>query len=165
MKPISMERLGLVREVEEFLYLEAALADANEYDKWFALWSQDLVYWVPCNRDDISPSKEVSLIYDDRSRLEERLFRLQTKHAHSQSPKSHLTRTVGNVALENFDAESGGTVHSRFFLAEVRLGRTTVWAGRQVFQLERVEGSFKIRHKHVFLVNNDSTMGNLTFLI
>lgn len=164
MKPISLAQLGLVREVEEFLYLEAALADANDYDKWFALWSKDLVYWAPCNGDDITPSKEVSLIYDDRPRLEERLYRLQTKHAHSQSPKSHLTRTIGNVTLENFD-DSGGTVHSRFFLAEVRLGRTTVWAGRQVFNLERVEGTFKIRQKNVFLVNNDSTMGNLTFLI
>lgn len=165
MKPTSLAQLGLVREVEEFLYLEAALADANDYDKWFALWSKELVYWVPCNGDDITPSKEVSLIYDDRPRLEERLYRLQTKHAHSQSPKSHLTRTIGNVTLENFDADSGGTVHSRFFLAEVRLERTTVWAGRQVFNLERVEGIFRIRQKNVFLVNNDSTMGNLTFLI
>lgn len=165
MNPVSLQHLGLVREVEEFLFKEAALADANEYEKWFALWSQDLVYWVPCNADDISPAKEVSLIFDDRSRLEERIFRLQTKHAHSQSPKSTLTRTVGNITLENFDATSGGTVHSRFFLAEVRLGRTTVWAGRQVFTLERVNGTFKIRQKNVFLVNNDSVMGNLTFLI
>lgn len=165
MSPHHVERLALVRELEELLYQEAALADAHEFNRWFALWTEKLIYWVPCNSDDISPDRQVSLIYDDRSRLEERLFRLQTKHAHAQSPKSRLSRTIGNVTLGEFDPGKGGEVHSRFFLAEVRMDRTTVWAGRQVHILERVDGKWKIREKHVFLANNDSIMGNLTFLI
>ncbi|CAN7592186.1 aromatic-ring-hydroxylating dioxygenase subunit beta [Variovorax paradoxus] len=165
MSNMQLERLLVIREIEEFIYHEAALADAHQYEQWLSLWSEELLYWAPCNRDDIAPDREVSLIYDDRPRLEERIFRLQTKHAHSQSPKSHLSRTIGNVTLGDYDLAKGGEVHSRFFLAEDRLDRTTVWAGRQVHVLEKRDGQFHIRAKHVFLVNNDSPMGNLTFLI
>ncbi len=161
----SAERLGLIREVEDLLYREAELADTHAYDEWLALWTKDVLYWVPCNSDDIDPMRHVSLIYDDRERLEERLFRLKTKHAHSQNPRSRLIRTVSNVCLQEFDAASGGTVTSRFVLGEVRLERQTEWIGRMKHVLARESGELRIREKQVFLVNNDIPMGNLTFVI
>lgn len=162
---LTLSRLVLVREVEELLFLEADLADSHRYDDWFALWCEQLRYWVPCNSDSTDPSRQVSLIYDDRGRLEERLFRLKTKHAHSQIPRSRLSRTVSNVRLDDFDSNRGGVVTSRFFLGEERLDRLTMWVGRQTHVLERVDDGFKIREKRVLLINNDSPMGNLTFLI
>ncbi|MFN0305782.1 MAG: aromatic-ring-hydroxylating dioxygenase subunit beta [Burkholderiales bacterium] len=161
----SAERLGLIREVEDLLYREAELADTHAYDEWLGLWTNDVLYWVPCNNDDIDPMKQVSLIYDDRERLEERLFRLKTKHAHSQNPRSRLIRTVSNVCLHEFDAATGGTVTSRFVLGEVRLERQTEWIGRMKHVLVRADGALRIREKRVFLVNNDIPMGNLTFVI
>lgn len=157
--------LGLVRGIEEFLYQEAELADAHQYPEWLALWTPEVLYWVPCNADEIDPAHQVSLIYDDRPRLEERLFRLQTKHAHSQNPRSRLTRTVANVRLRDFDPGRGGVVTSRFHLTEVRLDRLTVWAGRQQHRIERHEGVWRMREKRIYLVNNDSPMGNMTFII
>ena len=164
-RSVSLEQLGLVRELEEFLYFEAELADAHQFDAWSALWTTELRYWVPCNSDNIDPQRQVSLIFDDRPRLEERLFRLKTKHAHSQNPRSRLSRVVSNVRLHDFDPEKGGVISSRFNLSEVRLDRLTVWAGRQHHVLERHADGWRIREKHVFLVNNDSPMGNLTFVI
>ncbi|HVN28357.1 MAG TPA: hypothetical protein VMT64_07715, partial [Candidatus Binataceae bacterium] len=56
-------------------------------------------------------------------------------------------------------------VSSHFVLGEVRLDRQTVWIGRSLHTLIQRPGGFKMREKKVELLNNDSPMGNLTFLI
>jgi 3-phenylpropionate/cinnamic acid dioxygenase small subunit len=146
-----LEDLNLVRSVERFLYREADLMDNHRYDDWLALWDQQLRYWVPCNQYEINPSREVSLIFDDRERLEDRLARLKGRHAHAQRPRSRLMRVISNV-----EVESGGDetlkASSQFVLGEVRLDRQVVLFGR----------SF---HTIVHLLNNDTPMGNVTFLV
>jgi len=44
---------NLTDHVTKFLYLEADLMDEHRFDEWLALWSSELLYWVPCNDDDI----------------------------------------------------------------------------------------------------------------
>ena len=155
-----------LREVELFLFREARLADEHQYKEWFTLWTEELLYWVPCNSDEAAVGRKVALINDNRAELDERLFRLGTKFAHAQSPKSRLTRVIGNVVLEAWDAASGGTVTSRFSLTEVRNNRQLNFAGRQTHLLERdASGALRMREKHVFLANHDIPMPNLTFII
>ncbi len=154
-----------LREVELLLFHEAELADANRYKDWLALWAKDILYWVPCNADDIDRSRHISLIHDHRAALEDRVFRWGTKHAHAQRPLSKLTRLVSNVVLADYDAGVGGKVTSRFIASEVRRDRTTIWTGRMHHLLVREEGQLRIKEKHVFLVNNDAVMANMTFII
>ncbi len=154
-----------LREVELFLFHEAALADANRYEEWLALWTEELLYWVPCNADDLDPQRKISLIYDQRPQLEDRIFRLGTRHAYAQRPRSRLTRVVANIVLEDYDAAVGGWVSSRFIATEIRHNTQTLWSGRMRHQLTRVDGALRLREKHVFLLNNDTPMGNLTFII
>ena len=75
--------------VEAFLYHEARLADENRYDEWFALWTEDVCYWVPVNVDDYDPDEHVSILYDNRDRLQDRIDRLKSGGAWSQEPQ-HL---------------------------------------------------------------------------
>ena len=155
-----------LREVELLLFREAELADANLYQEWLALWARELLYWVPCNADDIDPARHISLIYEDRPKLEERIFRLGTKHAHSQRPQSKLTRLVSNIVLgDGYDAALGGAVTARFAAVEMRRDRPTIWSGRTRHVLVREDGRLRIKEKHVFLVNNDAPMSNMTFVI
>ena len=44
------ERADLQFEVEQFLYQEAALLDAREFDKWLKLLTDDIHYWMPIRR-------------------------------------------------------------------------------------------------------------------
>jgi 3-phenylpropionate/cinnamic acid dioxygenase small subunit len=155
-----------LREVELFLYREAQLADANKYDEWLALWADDLLYWVPCNGDDIDPQRTISMIYDDRPQLEDRIYRLGTKHAYAQRPKSRLTRLISNIVLEeDYDPLIGGTVSSHFIVMELRLNKQSLWGGRVRHILARAKDDLFIREKHVFLNNNDTPIGNMTFII
>lgn len=154
-----------LRDVELLLFREAELADNNDYQAWLGLWAPELLYCVPCNDDTITPASRIALIYDDRPKLEERIFRLGTRHAHSQRPRSRLTRVVSNIVLGEYDPATGGSVTARFVAAEVRRDRQTLWAGSTRHTLVRDGAGLKIREKFVYLVNNDAPMPNLTFVI
>jgi benzoate/toluate 1,2-dioxygenase beta subunit len=87
----------LRRRVEEFLYQEAKLIDEHRYEEWLALWSEDALYWVPCNSDDADPMRQAMIIYDNRARLEERVYRLTSGAAWAQQPQSRTRRLISNV--------------------------------------------------------------------
>jgi benzoate/toluate 1,2-dioxygenase subunit beta len=152
------------RRVENFLYREARLMDENAYAEWLSLWAEEALYWVPCNVDDPDPNLQVSAIYDDRRRLEERIGRLRDGPAYAQDPKSRMRRVISNIEIEE---GAGGdiTTYSNFVLAELRRGVQDVFAGRAIHKLRRDGESYKITFKKVLLVNNDEPIENLTFLI
>lgn len=152
------------QQVEQFIYDEAQLMDEHRYDEWLALWADDALYWVPSGRDDIDPQREVSLIYDDRVRLQVRIARLKSGFAHAQEPKSRMRRVVSNFAIEE-EQNNEILVRSNFLLAELRRGKQDIFAGRTTHRLRPHEGSFKLVSKKVLLVNNDEYIENLTFLI
>ena len=150
--------------IESFLYREARLMDEHQYDAWLALWTDEALYWVPSNRDDIDPTREMSLIYTDRQGLEERIMMLKSEDQLSQEPKSRLRRLVSNVECE--ESENGEvTVYANFDLTEFRRGRQQIYAGRTIHTLRRAGESFKIALKKVLLVRNDDYLCNLTFLL
>jgi 3-phenylpropionate/cinnamic acid dioxygenase small subunit len=152
-------------KIEWFLYHEADLMDGHQYDDWLALWTDDCLYWVPSNLDDYDPSRHVSILYDDRTRLEDRITQLKSSSRWSQEPKSRMCRLISNIEVE--EGQDGEiTVNSRFILIELRRGEQDTFAARQVHKLRSDgNGSFKIAFKKVMLVNNDEVIGNLTFLL
>jgi 3-phenylpropionate/cinnamic acid dioxygenase small subunit len=156
--------VDLHHAVEQFLFREARLMDANDYDAWLELWAPECTYWVPCNDEGNDPTAKVSLIYANRRLIEDRVWRLKGLHAHTQRPRSRLTRVLSNVELGRVDA---GEVmaYSTFMLTEVRKDETHVWAGRNEHVLLRADDGFRIASKKVILVNDDIAMSNLTFII
>jgi benzoate/toluate 1,2-dioxygenase beta subunit len=151
-------------KVESFLYREARLMDESAYDEWLSLWTDDALYWVPCNRDDSDPAREISAVYDDRARLQTRIDRLKSGVAFAQEPKSRMRRLISNIEIE--DAGNGDLmVSSNFILVELRRSKQDVFAGRTIHRLRPEGDSFRISHKKVLLVNNDEVIDNLTFLI
>lgn len=150
--------------VEDFLFHEADLMDDFQLEPWLALWTEDACYWVPCNgRDGGDPTREVSLIYDDYTRLQDRVWRLVSPAAHSQRPRSRMRRVVGNIRFELREGE----VHTRsnFVLAELRRGHQEVWSGVSRHCLVPAGERFRIRAKTVLLTQSDEAIDNLTFLL
>jgi 3-phenylpropionate/cinnamic acid dioxygenase small subunit len=151
-------------EAAQFLFEEAEMMDHHRFDEWLALWCDESRYWVPCNSEALDPTKSISLIYENREQLEDRVFRLKGRHAHAQSPRSRLMRVVSNIVIES-QSEDVVVVRSHFVLGEVRGGRQETLFGRNRHVLARESSGLRIREKHVFLLNNDITMNNVTFLI
>jgi len=138
--------------------------DENAYDEWLSLWTDDALYWVPCNRDDSDPAREISAIYDDRTRLQGRIDRLKSGVAFAQEPKSRMRRLISNIEIA--EAPNGDlTVSSNFILVELRRSKQDVFAGRTIHRLRPEGDGFRISNKKVLLVNNDEVIDNLTFLV
>jgi len=151
--------------IERFLYHEARLMDNHRYDDWHALWAEDgqVTYWVPCNDDDIDPKSNVSIIYDTRTQLRNRITRLrETLWLREQAPR--LRRVVSNVAIESETADEVA-VSSNFILAQLHRHNQYLWAGTSIHRLVPAGDGFRIRSKKVVLLNNNEPMPNLMFLI
>jgi benzoate/toluate 1,2-dioxygenase beta subunit len=152
------------QKIENFLYREARLMDEHAYDQWLALWTDDALYWIPCNEDDFDPERHVSIVYENKARLEDRIARLKSGAAYAQDPKSRLSRVVSNVEIEG-ENDIETIVHSTFNVTALRRGRMDIFAGRAIHKLHRQGDSFRIAYKKVLLINNDMVINNLTFLI
>src|SRR5579862_689227 len=150
--------------IEAFIYREARLMDEHRYAEWLALWAEDAQYWVPCNADDIDPSREVSIIYDDRDRLVQRIERLISGSVLAQDPQPRMRRLVSNIEIAA-DTSAELTVCSNFILTIAKRDIQQLWAGRSIYTLRHDGDSFKIARKKVLLVNADQEMPLLQFLI
>ena len=157
--------MGIKRQqIEDFIYREARLMDEHQYDEWLALWTDDAVYWVPSNNDELDPMQSVSIIYDDRGRISDRIDRLKSGMAYAQKPPSRMRRVVSNLEVE----EGGNdevTVYSNFVLTEIRRGIRNIWCGRTVHRLRMENGDLKMGFKKVLLLENDVEIPSLVFLI
>jgi 3-phenylpropionate/cinnamic acid dioxygenase small subunit len=153
-------------QVETFLFEEADIADSHRYEDWLALWADDAFYWIPANDEygAADPDLHVAIIHENYTKLEDRIRRLGSGYAHVQSPRSRISRVIGNIRMRA--REDGLTeVHSTFSLTEFRRQKFAFYAGRQVHWLRPHEKSFLIVRKEVHLINNDGFMGNMTFLL
>jgi len=149
--------------IEEFLFHEAKLIDEHRYDEWLALWTEDGLYWVPCNSDDANPARQAMIIYDNRARLDERVYRLTSGAAWAQQPRSRTRRLISNVEVRETDG--GYAVESNCLIAELRRSRQDLFAARILHTLRPAGDSFRIALKKVLLLNNDEAIDNLTFLV
>lgn len=151
-------------DVERFVLLEARLMDQHEYDRWFDLWDDDGLYWVPCGDDDSDPARHVTIVYERKPQLADRIWRLKGKHAHAQRPRSKLLRIVSNIEIDREDGDEV-TVRSAFVLGEVRNGMQTSYFARTEHVLVRTGDGFRMKQKKVLLLTNDVPLGNLAFLL
>lgn len=160
------DRLATRLAVEDLLFREADCADEHRFDDWLELWDAEgaIRYWVPAGSDDVDPARAISIIFDDRARIEDRIFRLKSRSAHAQRPRSRMRRVVSNIVI---DADDGQhiDVRANFILAELRQGHQDVFNGRSLYRLVRRDGELRISQKKVLLINNDGFIDNLSFLI
>jgi benzoate/toluate 1,2-dioxygenase beta subunit len=153
-----------VGQVGNFLYREALLMDEHRFDEWLSLWSDPAQYWIPCNADDIDPTRQVSIIYDDRVRLGQRIDRLKSGSVQAMDPRPRMRRLISNIEVDSAGPDEL-TVGSNFILCMARSGTQQMWSGRTIHLLRRDGSSFKIAKKKVLLINNDQEMPLLQFLI
>lgn len=164
MTVLALEDDVLLREVTRFIYREARLQDDHDYDAWEALWADDGIYWIPANGDGGNPEQEMSLVYDNRSRIALRIRQLHTGKRHTQSPRSRLRRVVSNIELLGREGDSI-RVTANAIVYESNSRGETVWPSRNEYVLRREGGDFRMSLKKVILVNNDKPLYTLSFLI
>lgn len=163
--PADVDRL----EVEQFLFREARYADESDYDAWEALWTDDALYWVPANGADTDPRRQMSIIYDNRSRIRTRLKQARTGRRYAAAPTSNLRRALSNIEFLGSRTTSDGyvdiEVSANFFLIESRSRADHLWAGRVTYRIRRTEQGLRLSYKKVVLVDNEKPIPTMGFLI
>ena len=149
--------------IEAFLFLEARLMDENRYADWLGLFAEECEYWIPSNEEDVDPSKHVSIMYCDRSMLNNHIERLIQGKAFAQSPQSRMRRIVGNIEI--MEGSDFWQVENNFIIMEVRNHTQRLHGGRSHYDLVQVGDEIRIKAKRVLLVGIDEHQESVTFLI
>jgi 3-phenylpropionate/cinnamic acid dioxygenase small subunit len=161
---MTPEQRATLEDVTQFIVHEARLQDEHRYDEWEALWTDDGLYWVPAHGDDIDPEQQMSIIYDNRSRIALRIRQFHTGKRFSQTPPSRLRRLVSNVEVLSDD---GGVIcaAANALVFESHTRGDTLWASRNEYTLRREGADLRMARKKVMLVNNHQALYSMAFLI
>ncbi|WP_334192634.1 aromatic-ring-hydroxylating dioxygenase subunit beta [Pararhodobacter sp.] len=166
-KPVDLAALSpadLHHRVAQFLYLEARLQDTHAYDAWEQLWEDDAIYWVPANGHDTDPERQMSILYDNRSRIKVRVEQLKTGRRHTQTPRSELARLISNIEVVGVEGAEV-SVRANVLIYEDNLRGETLWAARNEYRLRLVDSAFRLVRKKIGLVNNARPVFTLSFLV
>lgn len=156
--------LELMHDVEQFLFREARLADEHRYEEWEALWTDDAIYWAPANGDDIDPENQMSIIYDNRSRIGLRVRQLLSGKRYTQEPRSNLRRIVGNIEILGREGDDIQVGANSIVFESTQRGEI-IWGSRNEYTLRRTGDGFRLARKKVSLANNDRAIYTMSFII
>jgi len=154
---------------EEFLYFEARLLDTQRYEDWLELFTQDATYWVPLEQGQKDPFETSSLIHDDRTLLALRVKQLRHPRAHARMPLARTVHQVANVMVES-DSPNEVVVASTLSVIEFRNDKQRLYGALVQHRLRRMKdgnanGSFRIAHKRVDLVNSEGELDGISILL
>lgn len=144
---------------------EARLLDQLRYEDWLNLFARECIYWVPSTPNAGDPRREVSVMFDDRRRLEDRIYRLRTGFAWSQAPASRTVRLIGNVEVFATGHDGVRMVRSNFLISEFWGDETRIltgWSGHRFVQQDK---SWEIAAKQVNLIDCDQSIRNPSIIL
>jgi 3-phenylpropionate/cinnamic acid dioxygenase small subunit len=144
---------------------EARLLDQLRFDEWLAMYSPECIYWVPGTPEAGDPRREIAISFDDRRRMEDRIYRLRTGYAWSQAPKSRTVRMISNV--EVFTAKQGDArmVRSNFMISEFRVDGTRYLSGWCGHRFTKTPHRWEIQVRQVNLIDCDQNLRNPSIVI
>jgi len=157
---LEVSDLALRDSCRRFIAKEARLLETNKHNDWLALFTDECLYWVPASIGGGDPRKEVAVAFDDRRRLEDRVFRLQNEYAWSQQPVSRTSRMISNITIFSVDDPSIVMVRSNFRITEFQAGDRREYAGWSAHRLRDTGDSWKILVKQVNLIDCDQNLRN-----
>lgn len=152
-------------QFRRLLEREARLLDQLRYEDWLAMYAPECIYWVPSTPQAGDPRREISVMFDDRRRLEDRVYRLRTGFAWSQAPTSRTVRLITNVEVFATARDDARMLRSNFLISEFWGDETRIltgWAGHHVV---RDGADWKIRAKQVNLIDCDQCIRNPSIIL
>jgi len=149
----------LHHEVERFYYDEAAMLDAHRYEEWLALFADDAHYFMPIRRtrmhreldQEFTKPGEMAFFDDTKTLLAGRITKLASGRSWAEDPPSRTRHLITNIRILKDDGRTL-EVESNFHLYRTRLNsEESSWIGSRRDMLRRVEGSFRIVDRKIFL--------------
>ena len=103
--------------------------------------------------------------FDDRRRLEDRVFRLRSEFAWSQAPASRTVRMISNVEVFEYGEMDRRMLRSNFIINEFwdnEIRQLVGWCG---YDMQNIDGRWLIRAKQINLINCDRCIRNPSIIL
>lgn len=144
------------QELEQFLFLEAALLDDWALDDWLTLFAPGAEYFVPPagSDDDVNSATTLFYVADDYHRLTERVKRLKKRTAHVEYPHSRCRRMITNIRILGGN-DAAFDVTSNFITFRTKRNDTETYFGHHRYTMKVDGGAIKIVRKTSFLDAED----------
>jgi 3-phenylpropionate/cinnamic acid dioxygenase small subunit len=144
---------------------EARLLDQDRLDDWLTLYAPECLYWVPATPHGGDPRRKIAVCFDDRRRLEDRIYRLNNDFAWSQRPRSRTARLISNVTVYGTTAANEFMVRSTFYTSEFQAGDWRKYTGWYGHRIRESGTSWEILVKQVNLIDCDQNLRNLSVIL
>jgi 3-phenylpropionate/cinnamic acid dioxygenase small subunit len=169
----ELQRLLLKEDIGEFLAFEADLLDARRYEDWLALLTEDIRCWMPMARNMASDDsgreftiedEDVNWIEEGIETIRQRVAQLATGLHWAEQPPSRTSHMISNLrVLENSDGLDEVKTRCRFLVYRNRLeDEQNIFVGKRNDTLRRVNGSWKIARREIYLDQNVMLSKNLS---
>ena len=176
--PNRVAYIDLMREIEDFFYLEADLLDERNYDAWLDLLTDNIVYWMPMRKNvsfedqdkETTAENDIAWFHDDKITLTKRVRQIQTGVHWADEPISRISHLVTNIRLStpiiNFEENNELTTNCRFIVYRNRLEtETDLLVGRREDTLIRVNGKLMLNRRKILLDQSVLMAKNLTMFL
>ena len=162
--------IEVIHEVEQFLYREARLLDAEQFDAWLEMLTEDIHYWMPAiqnrYRRDKSPaySENNFALYDeDMKSLRLRVRRFNTGVAWPEDPPTRHVHVITNIEVELTGNPDEYRVYSAFVNQRSRSEQDdATMIGRREDLLRRVDGALKLARRKIITTQSTILAKNLS---
>jgi len=104
-------------------------------------------------------------MFDDRRRLEDRIFRLRTGFAWSQAPASRTVRLITNVEAFATARDDVRMLRSNFLISEFWGDETRILTGWTGHRVVRQDDDWKVQAKQVNLLECDQSIRNPSIIL
>jgi 3-phenylpropionate/cinnamic acid dioxygenase small subunit len=153
-------------EISRLLATESRLLDQQAFAPWLDLFAAECAYWIPAAHPTPDPRTAITQEFHDRRRLMDRIARLGTGFAYSQSPPSRTARLLSGLEIwASTGRDDEWRARGSFLLADSRQGKNRLLAGWNGFVLRKTHDGLRIVVKQINLIDCDSPQGNNSFFL
>lgn len=151
-------------QAAQFLYLEADLIDAREYEAWLALLDPDIRYRMPIARNvrrdqferEYTGPGEAAWFDEGIATLRQRVAQLKTGIHWAEEPTSRVSHLVTNIRVLGIEHEADGTrllrVRSRFLVNRNRgQDENNQFVGKREDTLRGEGSGMKLLRRDIYL--------------
>ncbi|GGN40271.1 aromatic-ring-hydroxylating dioxygenase subunit beta [Streptomyces fuscichromogenes] len=154
---------SLWNDLNHFYIREAWLLDDRRFREWFALFTEDMMYFMPRRKNvpvreahrEIPPiGTDLPYYEDDRKLMEVRLQRLESGMGWAEEPPSRTRHLVGNLVIETV-GEDEVVAKTGFICYRSQLEvDQSIYAGSRTDVLRREDSEWRIAHRTIVLDAN-----------
>ncbi len=148
----------------EFIWREAEMLDARDYDRWLQLWTLNGLYIIPIERDAGDEAAQLNIAYDDGPMREARVKRLKSGLSISAVAAARTVRTVSRFVpvLDEADALE---VRCAQHVAEQKREYARVLAADVTYRLVNTGEGIALDRKVIRLIDADEAQHGIGYLL